>query len=127
MATGSLQARESSDSVGEPFAQLAVKKHGRSELKEHESPESFREEGCPESCCSGSLAKHAVRECGQCELKERDSPKSYGKAVAQHAVREYGQSELKDREPPESFRERGVPRVVLLGDPCQACRQGVRT
>ena len=82
-ALSSLQGRGSSESLGESSAQLAVKKHGRSELKEHESPESFREVGCPESFYSGTLAEQAVWGCGKCELK--------------------------DREPPESFREVGCP------------------
>jgi hypothetical protein len=114
-AIGSVPDRESSESIGESFAQLAVKVHGRSELKEHESPENFREKGCPESCCSGTLAKLAVWECGQCELEGCDLPKSCGKAVAQHAVKECGQSELKDRESPESFREVGNP------ESCEKC------
>jgi hypothetical protein len=114
-AIGSVPDRESSESIGESFAQLAVKVHGRSELKEHESPENFREKGCPESCCSGTLAKLAVWECGQCELEGCDLPKSCGKAVAQHAVKECGQSELKDRESPESFREVGNP------ESCEQC------
>ncbi len=101
--------RESSESIGESVAQLAVKVNGRSELKEHDSPENSREKGCPESCCSGTLAKLAVGKCGQCELEECDLPESCGKAVAQHAVKECGQSGLKDRESPESFREVGNP------------------
>ena len=71
-AIGSVPDRESSENIGESFAQLAVKVHGRSELKEHESPENFSVQGCPESCCSGTLAKLAVWESGQCELEERD-------------------------------------------------------
>ena len=114
-AVGSVPDRESSESVGEPFAQLAVKEHGRSELKEHESPENLREVGCPESFCSGTLSKQAVWDCGQHELKEHDSPESYRKAGAQHAVKEYGRSELKDREPPESFREAGCPESSCSG------------
>jgi hypothetical protein len=108
-AIGSVPDRESSESIGESFALLAVRDHGRSELKEHEPPESFREMGCPESFYSGTLAMHAVRECGKCELKERDLQESYGQAVAQHADGEFGQSELKNREPPESFRDVGSP------------------
>jgi len=42
-AFGSVPDRESSESVGESFAQLAVKEYGGSELKEHEAPENLRE------------------------------------------------------------------------------------
>ena len=106
---------ESSVSLGESFAQLAVKEHGWSELKEHESPESLREEGCPESFYSGTLAEQAVWECRECELEDREPPESFREVgcpesfcsgtLAQHAVKEHGQKELKDREPPESLRE----------------------
>ena len=106
---------ESSVSLGESFAQLAVKEHGWSELKEHESPESLREEGCPESFYSGTLAKHAVREYGHCELEEHESPENHGRPVALHAVREYGQSDVQDRVPPESLRDVGGPESVCSG------------
>ena len=74
---------------GKAVAQHAVKEYGQSELKDRESPESFREVGCPESFCSGT--------------------------PAQLAVKEHGQRELKDREPPESFREVGCPDSFARG------------
>ena len=62
-AIGSVPDRESSESVGEPFAQLAVKEHGRSELKEHEAPESRRKGGALSLFARGPLpSTQEVRE-----------------------------------------------------------------
>ena len=89
------------------FLEQARKVAGKCELKDREPPESFREVGCPESFCSGTLAQHAVKEHGQRDLKDREPPESFREVgcpesfcsgtLAQHADKEYGHSELEER------------------------------
>ena len=66
-------------------AQHAVREHGQSELKDREPPESLRALRCPESFCSGTLAKHAVEEHGHSELQEGDSSDDFGEPFAKLA------------------------------------------
>jgi hypothetical protein len=80
-----LKKRDSPKSYGKASAQHAVREYGQSELKDREPPESFREMGCPESFCSGTLAKHAVKEYGHSELQECDSSDGFGESFAKLA------------------------------------------
>jgi hypothetical protein len=63
-------------------AQHAVEEYGRRELEDREPPESFREAGCPESFCSGTVAKHAVKEHGYSDLQECESSAGFGETFA---------------------------------------------
>ncbi len=62
--------------------QHAVEEYGRRELEDRELPESFREAGCPESFCSGTVAKHAVEEHGYSDLQECESSAGLGETFA---------------------------------------------
>ena len=75
-------------------AQHAVREHGQSQLKDRGPPESRRAVRCPESCCSGTLAKQAVEEHGHSELQEGDSSvdSMYVPAAAEAALSEQSEA-----------------------------------